>query len=433
MFAKRLTPAVVGLCALVIPFSQPNAFCGFYVAKADTQLFNKASKVVLARDGDRTVITMVNDYRGDPREFAMVIPVPTVLPRDQIRVAEQRIIDHLDSYTAPRLVEYFDRNPCAPRVLDMASTGKPVQKVASAEARSEKSLGVKVEARYTVGEYDIVILSAEQSGGLKTWLSSNGYRLPDGLGPVLDDYIRAGMRFFVARVDLGERSRLGISFLRPLQIAFQSRHFMLPIRLGLANADGPQELFIFTLTRTGRVEVANYPTVRIPTDVDVPGFVKGSFGAFYSAMFDRQVRNKDMRAVFVEYAWDMAWCDPCAADPLPMADLRALGVSWPTGGGRLTGPKSAARNVFVTRLHLRYDADHFPSDLILKEAGDRENFQGRYVVRHAWRGPASQCLAAARYHAQRLVRQQREAQRLADITTWGLGDIQRKVDAASRK
>ncbi len=30
------------------------AFCGFYVAKADTSLFNQASQVVLVRDGDRT-------------------------------------------------------------------------------------------------------------------------------------------------------------------------------------------------------------------------------------------------------------------------------------------------------------------------------------------------------------------------------------------
>ena len=34
------------------------AFCGFYVGKADTKLFNQASQVVLVRDGDRTVMTM---------------------------------------------------------------------------------------------------------------------------------------------------------------------------------------------------------------------------------------------------------------------------------------------------------------------------------------------------------------------------------------
>src|SRR3954451_16995184 len=87
-------------------------FCGFYVAKADAKLFNKASQVVLVRDGDRTVMTMANDFEGEPREFAVVIPVPTFLKREQIHVGDKALIDHLDAYSAPRLVEYFDQNPC---------------------------------------------------------------------------------------------------------------------------------------------------------------------------------------------------------------------------------------------------------------------------------------------------------------------------------
>src|SRR5580693_9497706 len=80
------------------------AFCGFYVAKADTQLFNKASQVVLVRDGDRTVLTMANDFKGDPKEFAIVIPVPVVLQREQIHVGDRALVDHGDAYSAPRLV-----------------------------------------------------------------------------------------------------------------------------------------------------------------------------------------------------------------------------------------------------------------------------------------------------------------------------------------
>ena len=98
------------------------AFCGFYVTKADTTLFNRASKVVLVRDGDRTVVTMANDFQGDPTEFAVVIPVPTLLTRDQIHVGDQAVIDHLDAYTAPRLVEYFDHDPCRPIFLESAAT-----------------------------------------------------------------------------------------------------------------------------------------------------------------------------------------------------------------------------------------------------------------------------------------------------------------------
>ena len=44
----------------------------------------------------------------------------------------------------------------------------------------DKALGVTVEAQYTVGEYDIAILSATESNGLETWLQQNGYRIPAG-------------------------------------------------------------------------------------------------------------------------------------------------------------------------------------------------------------------------------------------------------------
>lgn len=56
-------------------------FCGFYVGKADGKLFNEASQVVLVRDEQKTVMTMVNDYKGAMSEFALVVPVPTVLEK----------------------------------------------------------------------------------------------------------------------------------------------------------------------------------------------------------------------------------------------------------------------------------------------------------------------------------------------------------------
>ena len=156
---KRLVSAAV--LVLVMAWSAPPllSFCGFYVAKADTKLFNKASQVVLVRDGDRTVMTMASDFQGDPKEFAVVIPVPTFLRREQIHVGDKALVEHLDAYSAPRLVEYFDGNPCrlSDRMMMRADARGCRERRAAAR---ERSLGVTIEARYTVGEYDILILSA---------------------------------------------------------------------------------------------------------------------------------------------------------------------------------------------------------------------------------------------------------------------------------
>ncbi|MBT8095851.1 MAG: DUF2330 domain-containing protein [Woeseia sp.] len=417
------------LCAAVTTFTlsaTAQAFCGFYVARADTALFNKASQVVLVRDGDRTVITMANDFQGETRDFAMVIPVPTFIEREQINVGDAALLDHLDAYTAPRLVEYHDPDPCAPFELKSSDMSLPRRAVMAAKRPTAEEQGVTIEASYTVGEYDILILSATESDGLIDWLKDNDYRLPSGAQPVVNSYLKQGMRFFVARVNLEEQAKLGFAKLRPLQIAFESKRFMLPIRLGTLNANGAQELFVYTLTRTGRVETANYRTVRLPSNTDVPEYVEDEFGDFYQAMFAHQVKKEKKRAVFLEYAWDMAWCDPCAADPLSAAQLRKLGVFWLDQANafqRKITPQ--AQNVFVTRLHVRYDKDHFPEDLMFHETGDRSNFQGRYVIRHPFKGNIT-CGAEA-YRAEVRKRQEREAETLANLTGWSIEDIRKQI------
>jgi hypothetical protein len=399
-------------------------FCGFYVAKADTKLFNKASQVVLVRDGDRTVMTMANDFEGDPKEFAVVIPVPTFLTRGQIHVGDKALIDHLDAYSAPRLVEYFDQNPCARFEYRAAAPMAAAAETSATRDSSNraKALGVTIEARYTVGEYDILILSAQQSSGLETWLRQSGYRIPAGASDVIATYLKQNMRFFVAKVNLGEQTRLGVSYLRPLQIAYESPKFMLPIRLGMVNAKGQQELFVYALTRNGRVETTNYRTAKLPVGMDLPVYLKqpNEFASFYKAMFARQVDAQDGRAVFLEYAWDMKWCDPCAADPLSNDELRRLGVFWADeGDGR-------PPTVFLSRLHLRYDNEHFPEDLVFQETGDRANFQGRYVLRHAWTGGEA-CSGATEYRGALAERHAREAEQLSRLTGWNIADIRAKM------
>ncbi|TMQ51839.1 MAG: DUF2330 domain-containing protein [Candidatus Eisenbacteria bacterium] len=440
----KRSPILAGLVLGLALWSPPaRSFCGFYVASGDAKLFNRASRVVLVRDQDSTVLTMANDFRGEPKQFAIVIPVPTVLAKDLIHVADPGLLDHIDAYSAPRLVEYFDENPCAPVLA-----GRMLSLMASAPERSEREaagLGVRIEARYTVGEYDILILSADQSTGLETWLRQSGYNIPAGASRVLGSYIKQGLKFFVAKVNLKEQQKLGFSYLRPIQIAYESPRFMLPIRLGMVNADGPQELFIYALTRKGRVEATNYRTVKLPSDAEVPLFVKDEFADFYRALFDEQVRKESMQSVFTEYAWDMSWCDPCASPPLSSDELRGLGVSWLEDPGRGTAPGSrflkispgrrsmpiriapgGAGGVFITRLHVRYDGPHFPEDLVFQETADRASFQGRYILRHEWKG-ADQCRAADAYRSGLAERRAAQARTLATLTGWDLEEIRRRM------
>lgn len=418
--------------ALMLGAQNSMAFCGFYVAKADATLFNKKSQVILVRDGYRSVITMSNDFKGDVRDFAMVVPVPVVLEREDIRIVSNQLFSTLDAYSAPRLAEYYDESPCfARKHLEFdanAIEDKESMPVPSSTQRSARDKRVTIEARYDVGEYDILILSAEESDGLKSWLVDNGYKIPEGAGKVLDPYIKNGLKFFVVKVDLDQMGQRANSYLRPLQIAFKSERFMLPIRLGMANSTGEQDMIVYAFTRQGRVECTNYRTVQIPTDRNIPSTIKnGKFGPFYRDLFGRAYQREGKNAVFLEYAWDVSprnpvKCDPCVSQAPTLPGLLEAGVDWVHGNGN---------QVFFTRMHVRYSRDKFPQDLLFQVTPNKQRFQGRYVLHH----PASEgfsCDKGQVYLEELGNRRKVEVDELASLTGWDVSNYRSYVKEYDR-
>src|SRR5687768_5508493 len=157
---KRWAVSVVLL--LLLP-QLAHAFCGFYVTGSDQQLAADATQVVLMRKGTRTVLSMQNNYKGPPSDFAMVIPVPVVLKEADVKTLPKAVFSKIEAMGAPRLVEYWEQDPCAPPVVyeasrRMSSAPRPAPPAKSAPSAD---LGVTIEAQFTVSEYQIVILSAK--------------------------------------------------------------------------------------------------------------------------------------------------------------------------------------------------------------------------------------------------------------------------------
>jgi hypothetical protein len=415
------------------------SFCGFYVSKADGTLKNKTSQVILVRDGNKTVITMYNDFKGDTKDFAMVVPVPVVLRKDDIHVVEQSIFQRLNDYSAPRLVEYWDQNPCYEyeAMMDKAAPTASLNEVVIRGNKSEakKDLGVKVEAKYLVGEYDILILSAKESGGLKEWLTTNGYKIPESAEEVLDPYIKSNLKFFVVKVNEKEKNKLNNGFLSPIQISFNSPKFMLPIRLGMANADGDQDLIVYAFTRKGRIECTNYRNANITTDNKVPLFVQKNFSAFYGNLFTHQWDKEDKSVAFLEYAWDVSpqnyyHCDPCIATAPSQQDLVQSGVWW-LGGKDWSDytdvendqPDNGSKNVHFTRLHFRYNRHSFAQDLMFQVTPNTETFQARYVITHPATGDFT-CAAGKKYLQDLKVRRKKELLELTALTGTNINNWQ---------
>ena len=389
------------------------AFCGFYVSGADAKLFNNATVVVLMREGTRTVLSMQNNYQGPTDDFAMVVPVPVVLNKDNVKTLPNDIFARVDRLTAPRLVEYWEQDPCTspdptrPQLVRISEKEIVILDPKAAAAQ----FGVKVEARFTAGEYDIAILSAKNSLGLEAYLHAEKYKIPSGAAQYLRPYVAQGSKFFVAKVDSKKvKFQNGQAQLSPLRFHYDSETFSLPVRLGLINSAGTQDLIVVTLGKM-QYEVANYPNTMIPTNLRVNESVKSSFGAFYTALFDKTLEDAP-RSIVTEYAWSAGSCDPCPEPPLKIEDLSTLGMDVlpSTKVGEKVLPQAAGRFT-ITRLHARYEASSLGEDLVFRESkgasggtgvpkpdgtmqegavfGYGVSFQGRYVILHSWTGPVA--------------------------------------------
>lgn len=442
------------LVALACP-GDTHAMCGCMVMRRppapneQSALLNKASVVVMMRDGTHTVLTLSNDFYGPAEDFAIVIPVPTVLRQEDVRTLDRGVLDRVQAVAAPHLVDLWEQDPCPPRDFGrrgrgMAATGMAAEGGGGAPGGAPAPQ-VVVEAQFSEGEYDITILGANDSTALLDWLRNNGYFLPSGAEPVLRSYIELGMKFFVARVDIARLRQVAAAqqaqrqraarwmpeslqqivqgppsdqagdaslgrFLSPLRIHYESEQFALPVRLGLLNSAGEQDLVVHVLSPGTRYELANYGNRVVPTNVHVRGPVARTFSRFYDAFVGR-LSQRSPRRVLTEYAGPITpvrahpGCVGCARPGLAAADLDAIGEELLPGRGA-----SGARlsQYVLTRLHYRYGRRGLPDDLVFRPArpiagghesatqrrlprasrpADRNDYRVRFIAQHYWSRP----------------------------------------------
>jgi hypothetical protein len=403
----------LALCCVAALLSAPSAqaFCGFYVSSAGADLFNDATMVVLMRDGTRTVLSMQNNYRGPTEDFALVIPVPVILKKDNVKTLPKSVFARVDTLASPRLVEDYEPGECPPMVAVPASVPPSVE-YKSGAARPPRDLGVKVEAKFEVGEYEIVILSAKDALGLDIWLKEEKYKVPAGAAALLKPYVQNSWKFFVARVNAKKVTFVdGQAVLSPLRFHYDSEKFELPVRLGLANSGGTQDLIVHVIAKQ-RYELANMKNALMPTNVQLTEAAMPVFGGIYAELMDRTFKANPGAAI-TEFSWKGALppptvmvgggiyhvtCDPCSP-PVPVDDplARYLGADVMP---QLKTDEDVAKFAFestLTRIHLRYTKDSLTDDLVFKAVepisggvpevvkpgpAKDNRFQGRYIVTH---------------------------------------------------
>ncbi len=315
------------------------------------------AQVAIVREGQRTTFSVSINPAGDAQTFALVLPVPTVLQENEIKTLDPSIFARLDGYSGPRHVSDAGcGRVSAQSDADGGSTD-------SGGLESDGGDGdVDVEATYLVGEYQIVILSAEESMSLETWLTNNGYHLPDGADERLAEYIEMGSYFLAAKVAEGADLADGSS-LSPLQVSYTSEAFTIPLRLATLNSPGEQDMIIYAVTSGdprdgGRVGIANYPEFGVADRcrwIDPSG--NDDFASFYDRAFTDDWEAVGDAGWAVEYAGRWNDCNPCSGTSITAEDIAALGF---------TGD---AEDHHLTRIHSRYTPAQATQDLVLYAGG----------------------------------------------------------------
>lgn len=335
--------------ALSLP---PTAFACPTIATGTTNPLNfETAQVAIVRQGDHTTFSVSINPLGEKQGFALVLPVPELLLESQVRTLDPSVFAALDGYSGPRHVTDAGC-PSDQGLFPQESTAD------SAGADESGDGAVTVEAEYLVGEYQVTILSAEESNALGTWLTANGYYLPEGAEPRLSEYIEAGSYFLAAKV-ADEAAAADGTPLSPLQISYQSEIFSIPLRLATLNSPGEQDMVIYAINdmADGRAGIANYPEFEVASGCIWGDPARDEFVGFYADRFREAWARQGDAAWTVEYAGAFGDCNPCSnvsIDETHLADLGFTGDAW---------------NHYLTRMHARYTPEQADQDLTIYHSG----------------------------------------------------------------
>ncbi len=390
-----------------------------------------ATDIVLAKKDGKSVLTIMPDYQGPLSSFAVVLPVPADVTPERIATLRRVYVDRVSQMSAPKFAEFWEMDPCDDSKLeqdwerdmtasdDTAFMGTmktdPSKKVA-------KEMLLDMEAKTKEGEYSEKTVGS--AAEIKAYLQKKGFSLPPAADKSFADYEAAGYKFLALAVDTNRVELVGgdRAQLSPIRIWTNQDVTELPTRFGLPSAAKQQELTIFTLVPDQRMQVTNYETQAVPTNLRVvPEYqetddktlnLKEKIGEFYAALHDRYL-EKHPKTFLLEYAWASDACgNPCPNEPLMPDEILSLGgdvfeadlpqqvrhpappepteeekakleallaekatptekqqakKQWEEDRKELAARKGILeRNQFVlSRLHYRYDASGMPKDVIL--------------------------------------------------------------------
>lgn len=330
--------AFLSSLAVVLASTQAQAFPGFYAYKG-AKPTNLSTHVILMKKDATTVVTVMPDYQGDLKPFAVVMPVPDDVKADQVKTLKRDFVERIDQITAPRFHEFWEMDPCDPagqqqeweRDLSVHGGGFLGTDMNFAGDQPSafkpgKEMALAVDPEFKEGENVPSIATNTEAADLEGWLKKKGYNSPEGTNAAAAPYVKQGMAFLVVEVDTKKVELLGgdRAVVSPIRYSTE-KPVNVDSTLGLLNLGTMQELFVYVIHPEQRFEVKNYPNVFPPTNIEVDFKVKERMGEFYAGLHDLLLKKQPL-GFLTEFAWNAKGCgQPCPGEPLLIHELLSLG------------------------------------------------------------------------------------------------------------
>lgn len=203
-------------------------------------------------------------FQGKVEEFGMLIPFPSP---PSIRKVDDNIFSHLAAaIDPPEVIARVQRWQPRPRRF-ASGMAKSARSAPAAEAEPALRFDeVKVVRQEAVGMYEVAVLAAGGSKALQKWMNDNGFRYPDGMDTVVEDYVQSKWYFVAVKTNVGQKAgvnphpgmREAVSkrpsgstfngFVQAMGFRFETKELVVPMRLSVFNADGNARNIVFALT-----------------------------------------------------------------------------------------------------------------------------------------------------------------------------------------
>jgi|TARA_R110002126_G_scaffold13118_2_gene56462 hypothetical protein len=425
---KRFIILLVVFCAMFNGEFGQRAFAlnVMYATDPAKNISPQNSAMIVSRDENRTVITILPRYAYDGEHFGMLIPLPKFVSETQVKVGGFSAAQNILSYTSPRVSYYKDVNLCG--VKDGAPTTLLQEKNGAF-----KALGVNndILPQSIKPAVEIIHSEALKNKSLVEHLKERNLYLNKNYLPIIEGYKAVGTEYVLITTPKGEE---GHRSLPAVQLAYESDSFSIPIGLSGHSSDVAQDLTIVFISRDGLISPKTLPLKKMVHDKALPLFVAKSFDADYEAIFKKSLLDDNFQSIFLEYAGDVKWCPTCtAAQKLSVADLRGLGAWWLDSLGatpaneRNVASRSDVDNVYLTRLHLRHTEKTIISSVEFTQSKDKNRFVTTYNVHEPFLS-APKCEVSRLYKSRLAKQYQSEVDNYVALTAHQPKDVKDRME-----